>query len=63
MLKEPAYTAEPTPLLDTADEATGQQLEAEAAMQYRGVAAAAQAVGWPDACGRLSGRRHPAGRL
>ena len=39
------YTAEPTPLLDTADEATGQQLEAEAAMQYRSMAAAAQADG------------------
>ena len=37
------YTAEPTPLLDIADEATGQQLEAEAAMQYRSMAAAAQA--------------------
>ena len=32
-------------LLDTADEATGQQLEAEAAMQYRSMAAAAQADG------------------
>ncbi len=39
------YTAEPAPLLDTADEATGQQLEAEAAMQYRSMAAAAQADG------------------
>lgn len=39
------YTAEPVPLLDTADEATGQQLEAEAAMQYRSMAAAAQADG------------------
>ena len=37
------YTAEPAPLLDTADEVTGQQLEAEAAMQYRSMAAAAQA--------------------
>ena len=39
------YTAEPAPLLDTADEVTGQQLEAEAAMQYRSMAAAAQADG------------------
>ena len=39
------YTAEPAPLLDIADEATGQQLEAEAAMQYRSMAAAAQADG------------------
>ena len=39
------YAAEPAPLLDTADEATGQQLEAEAAMQYRSMAAAAQADG------------------
>ena len=39
------YTAEPAPLLDTADETTGQQLEAEAAMQYRSMAAAAQADG------------------
>ena len=37
------YTAEPAPLLDTADEVTGQQLEAEAAMQYRSMAAAALA--------------------
>ena len=37
--------AEPAPLLDTADETTGQQLEAEAAMQYRSMAAAAQADG------------------
>lgn len=40
-----SYTEEPTPTLDTADEATGQQLEAEAAMQYRSMAAAAQADG------------------
>ena len=39
------YTAEPAPLLDIADETTGQQLEAEAAMQYRSMAAAAQADG------------------
>lgn len=39
------YTVEPTPLLDIADETTGQQLEAEAAMQYRSMAAAAQADG------------------
>ena len=39
------YAAEPAPLLDTADETTGQQLEAEAAMQYRSMAAAAQADG------------------
>ena len=39
------YTVEPAPLLDTADETTGQQLEAEAAMQYRSMAAAAQADG------------------
>ena len=39
------YVAEPAPLLDTADETTGQQLEAEAAMQYRSMAAAAQADG------------------
>mgnify|MGYP000440852635 FL=1 len=39
------YAAEPTPLLDIADETTGQQLEAEAAMQYRSMAAAAQADG------------------
>ena len=39
------YTAEPAPLLDTADEATGQQLEAEAAEQYRAMAAAAAADG------------------
>ena len=37
------YAAEPAPLLDTADGTTGQQLEAEAAMQYRSMAAAAQA--------------------
>ena len=57
------YTAEPAPLLDTADEATG-QLEAEAAMQYRSMAAAAQADGVSLTLGgRLSGRRHPSGRL
>ena len=39
------YTVEPAPLLDIADETTGQQLEAEAAMQYRSMAAAAQADG------------------
>ena len=39
------YEAEPTPTLDTADEITGQLLEAEAAMQYRSMAAAAQADG------------------
>ena len=39
------YETEPTPTLDTADEATGQLLEAEAAMQYRSMAAAAQADG------------------
>ena len=39
------YAAEPTPALDTADETTGQQLEAEAAMQYRSMAAAAQVDG------------------
>ena len=39
------YTEEPAPALDTADEATGQQLEAQAAMQYRSMAAAAQADG------------------
>lgn len=39
------YVQEPAPTLDTADEATGQQLEAEAAMQYRSMAAAAQADG------------------
>ena len=38
-------TAEPTPELAVADDATGQQLEAEAAMQYRSMAAAAQADG------------------
>ncbi len=49
------YTAEPAPLLDTADEATGQQLEAEAheVSQY----GRRRAGGWgqPDPCGRLSG--------
>lgn len=39
------YAEEPSPTLDTADEATGQLLEAEAAMQYRSMAAAAQADG------------------
>ncbi len=39
------YETEPEPTLDTADEATGQLLEAEAAMQYRSMAAAAQADG------------------
>ena len=37
--------AEPAPALAVADDATGQQLEAEAAMQYRSMAAAAQADG------------------
>ena len=36
---------EPAPALAVADDATGQQLEAEAAMQYRSMAAAAQADG------------------
>ena len=39
------FDQEPSPLLDTADEATAQQLEAEAAMQYRSMAASAQADG------------------
>ena len=38
-------TAEPTPELAVADDATGQQLEAEAAEQYRAMAAAAAADG------------------
>ena len=37
------YEEEPAPTLDTADEATGVLLEAEAAMAYRSMAAAAQA--------------------
>ena len=39
------YAAEPAPLLDTADETTGQQLEAEAAQQYRTMAEAARNSG------------------
>ena len=39
------YEEEPSPVLDVADEATGLQLEAEAAMQYRSMAAAAKADG------------------
>lgn len=39
------YEEEPSPTLDVADEATGLQLEAEAAMQYRSMAAAAKADG------------------
>ena len=37
--------AEPAPALAVADDATGQQLEAEAAEQYRAMAAAAAADG------------------
>lgn len=37
--------AEPAPVLSVADDATGQQLEAEAAAAYRSMAAAAQADG------------------
>ena len=37
--------AEPTPTLAVADDATGQQLEAEAAQQYRAMAEAAQSSG------------------
>ncbi len=58
------YTAEPAPLLDTADETTGQQLEAEASHavpQYGRRRAGRRRQ--PDPCGRLSGRRHPAGCL
>ena len=58
------YTAEPAPLLDTADEVTGQQLEAEAAMQVSQYGCRrAGGRRQPDPCGRLSGRRHPSGRL
>ena len=39
------YAEEPSPLLDAADEASVFRLEAEAAMQYRSMAAAAQADG------------------